>query len=39
MRVTEYLRLAEPEVGQFAVHEGQTFPVHPKPRPAAAERP
>ena len=44
MRVTEYLRLAEPELGQFAVHEGQTFPVHPKPRaravrPRAAARP
>ena len=44
MRATEYLRLAEPQVGQFAVHEGQTFPVHPKPRarvarPRAAARP
>jgi Ala-tRNA(Pro) deacylase len=44
MRVTEYLRLAEPELGQFAVHDGQTFPVHPKPRaraarPRAAARP
>jgi Ala-tRNA(Pro) deacylase len=33
MRVAEYLRLAEPQVGRFAVHEG-TFPVHPKPRAA-----
>ena len=32
MRATEYLRLAEPRLGQFAVHEAQTFPVHPKPR-------
>jgi Ala-tRNA(Pro) deacylase len=32
MRATEYLRLAEPRRGQFAVHEGETFPVHPKPR-------
>jgi Ala-tRNA(Pro) deacylase len=32
MRATEYLRLAEPRHGQFAVHEGETFPVHPKPR-------
>lgn len=31
MRATEYLRLAEPRVGQFAVHE-ETFPVHPKLR-------
>jgi Ala-tRNA(Pro) deacylase len=30
--VTEYLRLAEPRQGRFAVHEGQTFPVHPGPR-------
>ena len=28
MRVTEYLRLAEPQLGRFAVHDG-TFPVHP----------
>lgn len=26
MRATEYLRLAEPRRGQFAVHEGKTFP-------------
>ena len=32
MRATEYLRLAEPRRGQFAVHEGETFPVHPTPR-------
>lgn len=32
MRATEYLRLAEPRHGQFAVHEGEIFPVHPKPR-------
>jgi Ala-tRNA(Pro) deacylase len=32
MRATEYLRLAEPRLGQFAVHEGETFPVHPKSR-------
>ncbi len=32
MRATEYLRLAEARIGQFAVHEAQTFPVHPKPR-------
>jgi Ala-tRNA(Pro) deacylase len=32
MRVTEYLRLAETRRGQFAIHEGATFPVHPKPR-------
>ena len=38
MRVTEYLRLAEPQLGRFAVHEGQTFPVHPKPRARAARR-
>ena len=31
MAVTEYLRLAEPRRGQFAVHEGETFPVHPRP--------
>lgn len=36
MRVTEYLRLAEPGLAQFAVHEGETFPVHPKPRVRAA---
>ena len=36
MRATEYLRLAEPRLGQFAVHEAQTFPVHPKPRARAA---
>ena len=35
MRVAEYLRLAEPQVGRFAVHE-ETFPVHPKPRARAA---
>ena len=34
MRATEYLRLAEPQRGQFAVHDAQTFPVHPKPRRA-----
>ncbi len=32
IRAAEYLRLAEPRIGQFAVHEAQTFPVHPKPR-------
>ena len=32
MRTTEYLRLADPRRGQFAVHEGETFPVHAKPR-------
>ena len=36
MLVTVYLRLAEPELGQFAVHEAQTFPVRPKPRARAA---
>jgi len=36
MRASEYLRLAEPRRGQFAVHEGETFPVHPKPRTVAA---
>jgi Ala-tRNA(Pro) deacylase len=35
MRATEYLRLAEPRRGQFAVHEGETFPVHPTPRARA----
>jgi Ala-tRNA(Pro) deacylase len=35
MRATEYLRLAEPRRGQFAVHEGKTFPVHAKPRARA----
>jgi Ala-tRNA(Pro) deacylase len=38
MRVTEYLRLAEPLLGQFAVHDG-TFPVHPTPRAGAAPAP
>jgi Ala-tRNA(Pro) deacylase len=32
MRAIEYLRLADPRLGQFAVHEGEIFPVHPKPR-------
>jgi Ala-tRNA(Pro) deacylase len=32
MRATECLRLAEPRRGQFAVHEGKTFPVHPRLR-------
>jgi len=36
MRATEYLRLAEPRLGQFAVHEAKTFPVHPKPRARGA---
>jgi len=36
MRAAEYLRLADPRLGQFAVHESQTFPVHPKPRARAA---
>jgi Ala-tRNA(Pro) deacylase len=31
MRAGDYLRLAEPRLGQFAVHE-ETFPVHPRPR-------
>jgi Ala-tRNA(Pro) deacylase len=38
MRVTEYLRLAEPRLGQFAVHDG-TFPVHPTPRARAVSQP
>jgi Ala-tRNA(Pro) deacylase len=37
MRATEYLRLAEPRLGQFAVHE-ETFPVHPKPRARPGRR-
>jgi Ala-tRNA(Pro) deacylase len=32
MRATDYLSLAEPRLGQFAVHEADTFPVHPKSR-------
>jgi Ala-tRNA(Pro) deacylase len=36
MRAREYLRLADPRLGQFAVHDAQTFPVHPKPRRHAA---
>ena len=32
MRTADYLRLAEPRSGRFAVHEAQTFPVHPQPR-------
>jgi Ala-tRNA(Pro) deacylase len=32
MRATDYLRLAEPQLGRFAVNEGEAFPVHPKPR-------
>jgi Ala-tRNA(Pro) deacylase len=36
MRASEYLRLAGPRVGQFAVHEGQTFPVHPRSQAPAA---
>src|SRR5262249_22722058 len=35
MRATEYLRLAKPRCGRFAVHEGTTFPVHPKRRSRA----
>jgi Ala-tRNA(Pro) deacylase len=35
MRATEYLRVAEPRLGQFAVHV-DTFPVHPKPRTRTA---
>jgi Ala-tRNA(Pro) deacylase len=37
MRATEYVRLAEPRRGQFAVHEGATFPVHPRPRTRAGK--
>lgn len=36
MRAADYLGLAEPRLGQFAVHEG-TFPVHPRPRAHRAE--
>lgn len=36
MHAAEYLRLAEPRLGQFAVHEGRTFPVHPQPRTRGA---
>lgn len=38
MRASEYVRLAEPRLGQFAVHEAQSFPVHPKPRSRPASR-
>lgn len=36
MRAADYLRLAEPHLGQFAVHE-ETFPVHPGPRARRGE--
>jgi Ala-tRNA(Pro) deacylase len=38
MRATEYLRLAEPRFGRFAVH-GDTFPVHPRLRARPASGP
>jgi Ala-tRNA(Pro) deacylase len=39
MRAADYLRLAEPRLGQFAVHD-ETFPVHANPRtPRAPGRP
>jgi Ala-tRNA(Pro) deacylase len=38
MRASEYVRLAEPRLGQFAVHEAQSFPVHPRPRGRPASR-
>lgn len=36
MRAADSLRLAEPHLGQFAVHE-ETFPVHPGPRARRGE--
>jgi Ala-tRNA(Pro) deacylase len=32
MRTADYLELAEPRAGHFAVHEAHEFPVHPHPR-------
>jgi Ala-tRNA(Pro) deacylase len=32
MRTADYVRLAEPRSGHFAVHESQEFPVHPPVR-------
>jgi Ala-tRNA(Pro) deacylase len=36
MRTADYLRLAEPRTGHFAVHEAEEFPVHSHPRGPAA---
>lgn len=36
MRTADYLRLAGPRSGHFAVHDAQEFPVHPHPRGRSA---
>jgi Ala-tRNA(Pro) deacylase len=37
MRTEDYVRLAEPRLGRFAVHDSQRFPVHPPLRASAVE--
>ena len=37
MRAEDYVRLADPRLGRFAVHDSQQFPVHPPLRTSAVD--